>query len=112
MFVTVVTCEMNILTMGEAQLSHWVVGQTPASAGLKRGFAHLPQIAGFYCSQKKKAPACRGSGGSRADFEVDQATSNQILPQPKIAECDHDHIPDGKLFSSRNFPPKLSRNHY
>jgi hypothetical protein len=34
-FVTVVTCEMNILMTSEAQVWHWVVGQTPAMQGLR-----------------------------------------------------------------------------
>jgi hypothetical protein len=35
MFVTVVICEMYTVSLGEAQLSHWVVGQTPAMQGLE-----------------------------------------------------------------------------
>jgi len=40
-----------------------------------------------------------GSGGSRADLEVDQATSKPMLSQARITECDEDHI----LFSLPNF---------
>jgi hypothetical protein len=51
-FVTVVTCEMNTVTTGEAQLSHWVVGQTPAMQGLEG----LRSPCSFHCEQKKIAP--------------------------------------------------------
>jgi hypothetical protein len=39
----------------------------------------------------KKAPQALSVRGSRADFEVDQATSKPIFPQAKIAGCDDDH---------------------
>ena len=41
---------------------------------------------------RKKPPLVEGSRGSRADLEVDQATSKPIMPQAKIVECDDDHI--------------------
>jgi len=45
-FVTVVACEMNILNVSEAQLSDWVVGQTPAMQRLG-GLRSPPQIRGL-----------------------------------------------------------------
>jgi len=55
MFVTVVICEMYTVALGEAQLSNWVVGQTPAMQGLE-GLRSPPKIRQVQLLAEEESP--------------------------------------------------------